>query len=42
MKRFLAVLLCCCLLFAVPTALAAPTEAEEEVIENAEEAPVEE
>ena len=42
MKRFLAVLLCCCLLFAVPAAMAAPAETEEEVIENAEEAPVEE
>jgi len=36
MKRFLAVLLCCCLLFAIPSALAAPTEEEPEAVEIAE------
>ena len=37
MKRFLAVLLCCCLLWTVPMALAAPTEIEEEPVETEQE-----
>ena len=45
MRRFLAVLLCCCLLLSIPTALAEPAEAEPEAAEEetpAEEAPEEE